>query len=243
MALHSDDVDSPATTTTAPAVPRRRQAEVSGDLRPDSGDPAADVPRNVPHAAASAASGVPSADDHRDGGHSPAAHVTSPGDVLPFPTPSTTTTAPSGASGAPTPVRDYRDRRGRFAPGNSCALKVGEHSAAFWAGAQAAQHEIMTAVLRDLGHGDEASAPAAVTAVVRNLAQGVLLRDAAFSKIVEQGGPQTEPTSRARAALRIWAESADKVLAAAKVIGLARVPKPAPSLRAVLDAVEPASDV
>src|SRR5262245_9946894 len=95
------------------------------------------------------------------------------------------------------PVAD-RDESGRFVPGNRAALVVGARSSAFWQAHDAARREIVAAVVADAGHGME-DAPRALLLAADGIAQATLLRDAAFIRLVESGGPMTSAGRTRRA--------------------------------------------
>jgi hypothetical protein len=126
---------------------------------------------------------------------------------------------PCGASGAETD----RDGKGRFVRGNRAALVHGARSAAFWNAVSSAQAAARAAILSDLGH-DLDDAPHALIKAVDGLVQAVLIRDAAFTRIAEMGGPTTL-RGRHRAAFRVWAEAADRAERHMRLIGIRRVPR------------------
>jgi hypothetical protein len=107
------------------------------------------------------------------------------------------------------------------------ALATNEHSELFRKATEAARHEIAGAVLRDQGH-DEESAPEVLRHAAAGFAQSVLLRDSAFARVAEAGGPMTSG-DRTRRAFEVWVKAATAAERLARVIGLQRVPKPAAS--------------
>jgi len=127
--------------------------------------------------------------------------------------------APCGANG----VESGRDRLGRFTRGNTAAVTHGARSAAFWNAVQGAQAAMRAAIVSDLGH-DLNDAPHALLRAVDGLIQAVLIRDSAFTRIAELGGPTTL-RGRHRAAFRVWAEAADRAERHMRLIGLRRVPR------------------
>lgn len=143
---------------------------------------------------------------------------------------------PFGSNGA----EADRDSHGRFTTGNRAAVVHGARSARFWNSASGALAALRRQVLSDLGH-DANDAPAALSAAVDGLAQAVMLRDSAFARIAESGGPTTL-RGRRRAAFRVWQEAADRVERHARLVGLRRQPKPLPSLQEALDAVAAEQD-
>jgi hypothetical protein len=127
--------------------------------------------------------------------------------------------APCGTNGA----EAGRDRLGRFTRGNTAAMTHGARSTAFWNAVAAAQDAARAAILSDLGH-DLDDAPHALLRAVDGLIQAVLIRDAAFTRIAELGGPTTL-RGRHRAAFRVWAEAADRAERHMRLIGIRRVPR------------------
>jgi hypothetical protein len=123
---------------------------------------------------------------------------------------------------------------------NTLALIIGQHSTQFWvtvAGTVSAQRP---AVLRDLGL-DPADAPAILIAAVDGLLQAQALRDAAFHRIAESGGPTTI-RGRHRAALKVWESASDRVVALTRILGIARRPRPVDPLAAVHEAIRQANE-
>jgi hypothetical protein len=104
----------------------------------------------------------------------------------------------------------------------SPALNTAERSATFLAATEALRREISSALLRDAGH-TERDAPEALKRVAEGLAQSVLIRDSAFARIAEAGGPLTS-ADRGRRAFVVWEKSAIAVERMART-GLKRVPR------------------
>jgi hypothetical protein len=108
-------------------------------------------------------------------------------------------------------VRDGgRDSSGRFARGNTAALVAGARSEAFWRLAEAERAEIVASVLAAKGFR-EADAPVALRTLATGLAQAKLLRDSAFERVVESGGPLAA-SGRVRAAFGVWKTASDSAL-------------------------------
>jgi hypothetical protein len=144
------------------------------------------------------------------------------------------------SAGAPEPfghvgAEPDRGPDGRFRPGNRAALVAGQHSAAFWRGVEAVRAEGRRALLAQRGHA-EADAPLALVHAVDGAVQAVLLRDSAFLRIVESGGPTTL-RGRRRVAFRIWTEASDRAERLLRLIGLDRVAKPIDPLVALHERV------
>jgi hypothetical protein len=127
-----------------------------------------------------------------------------------------TVPTPSGAVGTDAD----RDRSGRFTAGNKAALIVGDRSAAFWNDVDALKRDIARQLVSDAGFTDD-DAPEALRRVADGLAQAVLVRDSAFQRLVESGGPLTS-SGRARRAFAVWVAACDRVERHAKVLGLQR---------------------
>ncbi len=126
-----------------------------------------------------------------------------------------------------------RCERGHVLPGNQTALVAGHRSAAFWKAQAAALRELEDAVLSDAGHSRE-SAPEALKQAASGLAQAVTIRDSAFSRVSESGGPLTS-AGRTRRALVVWVQACDRVERHLRLVGLKREPKLAPTLDEVLN--------
>jgi hypothetical protein len=107
------------------------------------------------------------------------------------------------------------------------ALAVDAYSEAFWRDVDATCAEISRAVLRDAGY-TEADVPEALRIAATGLSQATLLRDAAFTRVAI-AGPLTS-SGRTRRAYVVWQTAADRAERLLRLIGLARVPKPAPSI-------------
>jgi hypothetical protein len=127
--------------------------------------------------------------------------------------------SPLGAIG---PTSD-RGAGGRFIAGNRAALVTGERSTQFWRAAEAARRESRDAIIRDAGHTSQ-DAPEALRVTAEGLAQAVLLRDSAFARVIESGGPLTS-SGRTRRAFAVWTAAADRVERYARLVGVRRVPQ------------------
>lgn len=151
-------------------------------------------------------------------------------------------TAGQAAAGPPAPSRDISANHGpdgRFTCGNTASVVVGQHGRRFWDSVSGAIAAHSAAILADLGHTPD-SAPIALETAVRGLAQASALRDSAFERVAEAGGPSTL-RGRQRAAFRIWVEASDRVAAHLRLVGLARRERPVDPLEAVRAAVEAAN--
>jgi hypothetical protein len=125
-------------------------------------------------------------------------------------------------SGDLAPETDRDQATGRFVRGNRAALVVGERSNAFWAAHVGARAEIRDAVLTDAGAQPDASRALYIAA--DGLAQATLLRDAAYLRLVELGGPMTK-ADRPRRAFQVWLSAGDRVERYLRLVGLERKAK------------------
>jgi hypothetical protein len=123
--------------------------------------------------------------------------------------------SPSGVLGADA----ERDTRGRFQKGNRAAVVTGGRSTAFWAAQEAHRRAIVAEVLRDHGQAGEPSY--ALRASADGLAQSTILRDSAFERLLEMGGPLTE-NDRHRSAFPVWQACSASVERHARLLGLER---------------------
>lgn len=121
---------------------------------------------------------------------------------------------------------------GRFAAGNRAAVVVGEYSADFWRQHAAARDEIRRAVIADAGC-TEADAPRALSLAADSIAQAAFVRDAAYLRMVETGGPLSSKT-RPRRAFVVWSAAVDRLERHLRLVGLRRVPRSAPSARDIM---------
>ncbi|MCX6539599.1 MAG: hypothetical protein NT151_11810 [Acidobacteria bacterium] len=121
---------------------------------------------------------------------------------------------------------------GQFLPGNTAAMVVGDRSAQFWRAQDATRREIVGAVIADSGHTPD-DAPRALQIAAEGIAQAALVRDAAFDRMVESGGPLTSK-DRGRRSLTVWLAASDRLLRHLQVVGLRRVPR---SARGIVDAI------
>jgi hypothetical protein len=146
---------------------------------------------------------------------------------------------PSGAVGSRTaavcrcgagPHPEHQDRcaGGHVIVGNTMAVVTGSRSGAFWRAHEEARREIRDAVISDSGY-TVVEAPRVLATIADSIAQSVLVRDAAYARMVEAGGPMTS-SGRARRCFQVWAASTDRIEKNARLVGLRRAPKPAPTL-------------
>ena len=146
--------------------------------------------------------------------------------------------APSGGDGGETavcrcgagPHAELEDRcaAGHVLRENRLAVVTGHLSARFWRDHVQARREIVESLIVDAGH-DPDNAPRALLVAVDGLAQSMLIRDSAFERVVEAGGPLTS-SGRTRRAFNVWCAALDRTERHLRLIGLKREPKPGPSL-------------
>jgi hypothetical protein len=118
---------------------------------------------------------------------------------------------------------------------NALAVLVGVASARFWAEHEQARREVARAVVRDAGH-DESDAPEALRLAADSIAMAALVQQSAFLRVVASGGPLTSQ-GRTRRAFAVWLQASDRLERFMRLVGLRRVPKPAPSLDAAIAAL------
>ncbi len=143
--------------------------------------------------------------------------------VCPDPGASTSTSASVDPSGVVGPETGHDQQTGRFTPGNRAALVVGERSAAFWAAQESTRRDIVEAVLQDSGHTAD-DAPRALCIAAEGIAQAAIVRDSAFDRMVESGGPLTSK-GRGRRCLTAWLAASDRLLRHLQAVGFKRVPR------------------
>lgn len=130
--------------------------------------------------------------------------------------------------GAPLHVEmEGRCAAGHVIRGNDLALVVGATSSAFWAEHEQALREIANAVIADAGHTPQ-DAPKAFAIAAESIAQATLIRDSAYARMAEAGGPLAA-SGRVRRAFTAWCAAVDRVERHLRVVGVRRVPRPSPS--------------
>lgn len=117
-----------------------------------------------------------------------------------------------------------RCEKGHMIAGNQAALVVGHRSRRFWLQHAEAQREIRDAIITDAGH-EPGDAPRALELAADGAAQAALIRDAAFVRMVEQGGPLTTK-QKTRAAFNVWCAALDRAERHLRLVGLRREPRP-----------------
>ncbi|HEX2253147.1 MAG TPA: hypothetical protein VHQ65_07765 [Thermoanaerobaculia bacterium] len=117
---------------------------------------------------------------------------------------------------------------GHALPGNGLAVVAGHRSVEFWQAHEAERRELQRLVVEDAGHTLH-DAPRALLVAADGLAQAVLIRDSAFARVVDSGGPLTS-SGRTRRAFTVWSSAVDRVERHLRLLGLKREPKPGPSL-------------
>jgi hypothetical protein len=119
------------------------------------------------------------------------------------------------------------------------ALVVGQRSVAFWRTEAGARREIRRGVIQDSGHTEE-DAPTALAIAAEGVAQAALVRDAAYLRLVESGGPLTA-SGRARRAFSVWREAADRLERHLRLVGIQRQARQVDPMAAVHAAVAEAN--
>ena len=138
----------------------------------------------------------------------------------------------SAAAVPPHPELEDRCTGGHVTTGNRLALVTGARSVAFWREHEEARRELVAAIVTDAGH-DLEDAPRSLLLAAHSLAQATLIRDAAYLRLVESGGPVTS-SGRTRRVFAVWCSALDRVERHLRLVGLKREPKPAPSLEEYL---------
>ena len=133
------------------------------------------------------------------------------------------------------PSTKHPDRcaAGHVLRGNDLALVVGHRSIAFWAEHAEAQREIQDSIIADAGH-EPGDAPRALMLAADGAAQAALIRDSAFTRMVEAGGPMTVK-GKTRQAFKIWCAALDRAERHLRLVGLRRKARPAQTLAEVMD--------
>lgn len=114
--------------------------------------------------------------------------------------------------------RKARDSRGRFRRGNLAAAVVGEHSQVFWNEQNATVDGEIERIVRGLGHS-ATTAPETLLVAARGLAQAGIVRDAAFARMTELGGPLSA-AGRPRRAFDVWLAASERVDRTLRVLGV-----------------------
>lgn len=114
-----------------------------------------------------------------------------------------------------------RDGAGRFVAGNRASLIVGQRSVAFWEASRDALRQIRDDVVADAGFTVE-DAPRALLLAAEGIAQQTLIRDSAFDRVTEAGGPLTT-NDRTRRAHKAWESATDRLDRSLRLVGLKRV--------------------
>jgi hypothetical protein len=106
------------------------------------------------------------------------------------------------------------------APGNRTAVVVGQFSERFWAAEADARQAIRAAVVSAKGH-TECDAPPMLACTAESVAQSVLIRDSAYQRIAESGGPLAS-SGRVRRSFAVWCAAVDTLERATRLLGLER---------------------
>lgn len=126
----------------------------------------------------------------------------------------------------PHPDDPVRCAKGHVVGGNTLSTVIGHTSASFWAARQPLLLEVMGSVLRDAGYSSPDEAPRALVLAAESIAQAALVRDAAFLRLSESGGPLSA-AGRVRRAYRVWESACDRLRGHLAMVGLKREPRAA----------------
>ena len=121
-----------------------------------------------------------------------------------------------------------RCARGHVLLANGLAVVTGATSAAFWREHDRARRELRDAIIADAGH-TSAYAPRALSLAAESIAQSVLVRDSAYLRMVEAGGPLSS-SGRVRRAFTVWAAAVDRTERHLRLVGLRRTARTGPGL-------------
>ena len=117
--------------------------------------------------------------------------------------------------------------------GNGLAVVTGSRSVAFWQEHEQARRELQDALIVDAGHQPD-DAPRALVIAADGLAQAMLIRDSAFARVVEAGGPLTS-AGRTRRAFAVWTAALDRTERHLRLVGLERKAQALPTLAEYLE--------
>jgi len=113
-----------------------------------------------------------------------------------------------------------------FLPANPAGRVVGHRGAQFWAEHERLYRDTCEEIAADLGHDSYQDAPAAARAGISGLAQAVIIRDSAYRRVLEDGGPLSAK-GRTRRAATVQERYDRRAESWARLLGLKRVPAPA----------------
>jgi len=105
---------------------------------------------------------------------------------------------------------------GRWLPGNSAAVVVGERSRQFWKANEEERRQLEDRIIRDAGYTRD-TAPVGLLLAARTAAQAASLQEAAYDRVNQSGGPLTS-SDRPRRAYRVWCNSSDRLDRAQRLI-------------------------
>jgi hypothetical protein len=109
----------------------------------------------------------------------------------------------------------------------------------FWQAHENARREIRQDVLADVGY-TEAEAPRTLGIAVESIAQATLIRDSAYIRLVEAGGPLAS-SGRVRRAFVVWSAAVDRLERHLRLVGVQRRAREADPMDAVRAAVAEAN--
>lgn len=105
------------------------------------------------------------------------------------------------------------------------ALVVGSHSAAFWREHEDVRRDLRAVILSDAGYTIE-DAPRTLVIAAESIAQAMLIRDSAYQRLAEAGGPLAS-SGRVRRAFDAWVQASDRLERYIRLVGLQRRSRPA----------------
>jgi hypothetical protein len=157
---------------------------------------------------------------------------------------------PFGAVGVPTaascrcgaaahPELEGRCAAGHVTSGNGLAVVVGVNSGAFWQAHHQARQDLRSAILSDAGYTTD-DAPRALAIAAESIAQATLIRDSAYLRLAEAGGPLAA-SGRVRRAFHAWVQASDRLERYLRLVGLDRKARPVDPMERVRRAVEEAN--
>jgi hypothetical protein len=137
----------------------------------------------------------------------------------------------------PHPSDSQRCARGHALSANTLPVVTGSRSLAFWRAAEALRSEIRETAIEDARLTSQ-TASKALQLTADGLAQVALIRDSAYLRILEEGGPFSS-AGRVRRAHAVWESALAGVERHVKLLGLDRRQKAIPSLEQYLAARKP----
>jgi len=135
--------------------------------------------------------------------------------------------------GGPHPKDPGRCTGGHMLKGNMAGFNTGHKSVQFMETHSEVRRELISAIIQDAGFSPDDSPPKALELAASGLAQAVLVRDSAYARMVESGGPLTS-SGRTRRAFEVWLKSTDRVERHLRMVGLKKAPRAVQTLEEVM---------